>query len=484
MSVFRSDRTFFVLFVLFILASIWIALSGAYSMAYDEYLHFGVIKIYTHQWSPFFATQPPGADAYGALTRDPSYMYHYLMSFPLRIFAHYVHAFAAQIIFLRLFSIAFMAAGILVFRRAFKLAGVSRLVNNLALCFFLMLPVVPFMAAQVNYDPMILLVTALALFFTIFLVKGVNDTHELRLKPLVWLASLSLFGSLVKYAFLPILLGLSAFLIVFLWRNRRHWWPSIAPQLRKLRNLSGAFAILFLLLTSGLFIERYGVNIINYHTPTPECDQVIGLKQCLAYEPFARNYTFKTGHYDLPDTKIMRYPIDEWGPNMLRTMYFVVGNKENKYPAGQPLPLAIRAGYVVIIGGSLLVLVRIKWLLKQSVYLRLFFVLIVLYMAILYIQNFSDFLHTAVAVAIQGRYLMPIMPMLLVLVAMTAVDTFRKWRPVVGVSLVVILGLTTLQGGGLAPWLLRSHDNWLWNAPIVRTVNHAGRDILSPLIIK
>lgn len=53
-------------------------------MAFDERLPLGIITLYAHHLSPFWQAQPAHADAFGAVFRDPSYLYHWLMSFPYR----------------------------------------------------------------------------------------------------------------------------------------------------------------------------------------------------------------------------------------------------------------------------------------------------------------------------------------------------------------------------------------------------------------
>src|ERR1700733_14621302 len=108
-----GTRQFFILVLaLFLVEAVWIAVSGRYPMAFDEDFHLGIIQIYAHHLSPFFASQPPNADAYGAVARDPSYLYHYLMSFPWRLITALTHNFVAQVIFMRMFSVAFFAIGL------------------------------------------------------------------------------------------------------------------------------------------------------------------------------------------------------------------------------------------------------------------------------------------------------------------------------------------------------------------------------------
>src|ERR1700722_8925502 len=81
----QSPKCFLIILTMFVIESVWIAVSAGFPMAFDESFHFGIIKLYAKQWSPFFSHQPAGGNAYGALTADPSYLYHYLMSFPYRV---------------------------------------------------------------------------------------------------------------------------------------------------------------------------------------------------------------------------------------------------------------------------------------------------------------------------------------------------------------------------------------------------------------
>lgn len=481
----RSKRTFWVLFGICGLEAIWIAVSGAYSMAYDEYVHYGVMKIYTHQWSPFFTSQPPGADAFGALARDPSYMYHYLMSFPLRLFGHAFSAFSAQIIFLRLFDVAFFLGGVLLFRKAFKAAQVSNIVSNVALGFFLALPVVPFMAAQVNYDDLLFLLTGASGLLAVTIIRTMQTSKVLPLKALLGFVAVIAFASLVKYAFAPILLALSVGMLVFVGKAYG-WkpvivWQQIRQQSPRLKSVSGVLLILVTLLSLGLFIERYGVNTLRYHTPTPECDQVMSLEKCQLYEPYARNYAYHQGNYALPTAKIAAYPFNNWLRGMVRSLFFTVGNKESGYPAGEPMLLAQATGWVVVAGGIILLFVRGRWLWRAGAVYKLFLAIVVTYAGVLFLQNFFDFLHTHVPVAIQGRYLVPILPIFLLLVART-VAGLRLPKQLTAVVLTLLM-VGMVEGGGAVPYIIRFQDAWLWDAPIVRTVQHGLQDIISPLVI-
>ncbi|MGI0134888.1 MAG: hypothetical protein ACREBW_08030, partial [Candidatus Micrarchaeaceae archaeon] len=84
-------------------------------MAFDENFHFGLIQLHADQWLPFFTHQPANADAYGAIARDPSYLYHFLMSIPYRLIRLITPNTTAQIIALRLINIALFTSGFVLF---------------------------------------------------------------------------------------------------------------------------------------------------------------------------------------------------------------------------------------------------------------------------------------------------------------------------------------------------------------------------------
>src|SRR5690348_13109817 len=115
-----SRRFFYGVLIFFGLESLWIAISAAYPMAFDEDFHFGLIKIYSHHWLPFLSGQPEGADAFGAVARDPSYLYHYLMSFPYRLISFCTGNETAQVVFLRLLNIMLFGTALVLFRRVLR----------------------------------------------------------------------------------------------------------------------------------------------------------------------------------------------------------------------------------------------------------------------------------------------------------------------------------------------------------------------------
>lgn len=461
-------------------------------MAYDEYFHYGKIQLYAHQWLPFFSSVPDGSTVYGAVARDPSYLYHYLLSFPFRLFAHFVHSFTAQVVFLRLFDIGFLATGLVLFWKAFIRAGISKLVVNLTMFIMVFLPVVPFLAGQINYDNLLFMMTALSVWLMVRLTQEVRETRVVPAGLFLSFASVLLLGGLVKYAFLPFILGASLFWILFIHRSSRQFkipfWRLVLPDLGTLRSVSGVFVVILFVVSFGLFSERYIGNTMLYHTPTPECDTVLGVEPCRDYDPFARNQNYKELNLkDTVESAAKRdYPV-MWGRNIMRSLFFTVGPRELQYPAGEPLKLAYIAAWIGVAAAAAALLARGRKLWCENSVFPLFFIASGFYVVVLFAQNLSDFLALGVPVAVQGRYIVLILPLLLILAISAIRDVTRRLphRQLVigGIALLLAIALV-FEGGGLAPFVIRSSDEWMWAGSFMQHANHVIRDVAWPLIIR
>jgi len=260
--VLRSPKFFAVILVLFFVESAWIAISAAYPMVFDENTHFGLIQLHAMQWSPLFLHQPPHSEFAGAITRDPSYLYHYLMSFPYRLIVHVTDSQMAQIIFLRFINIALFATALVLFRKLLLKTKVSPAIINVALLFFVLTPVVPLLAGQINYDNLLMPVTALALLLAISISAELTSKKHLPAAKLLVLLTVSMLGCLVQFAFLPV------FAAVFLWLAWQIWRGARDGQLKPKRDLHTEWLVTGwqrkiiiiapLVIAAGLFIQMYG----------------------------------------------------------------------------------------------------------------------------------------------------------------------------------------------------------------------------------
>ncbi len=168
----------------------------------------------------------------------------------------------------------------------------------------------------------------------------------------------------------------------------------------------------------------------------------------------------------------------------MRALYFSVGPKQLNYPPGEPLKVAyITAGLVATTGlGFILVRLRTVWRTNYS--LQLFLIMCSVYVVVLFLQNLSDYLELGVPVAVQGRYLVPILIPLLCLAVVAARSILRRVPVRISLGVLAVLLLLTLDGGGVSPYIIRSADNWMWNEHATQQVTRDVRSALWPVITR
>lgn len=470
--------------VVFLVQAAWFALSAIYPMAFDEEVHFGIINIYAHQWSPFLSGQPAGADSFGAIARDPSYLYHYIMSFPYRALELVTSNTTAQIIVLRFINIAIFAAGLFVFRRVLLRLTKSNAFTNLALAVFILIPIVPQLAAHINYDNLLFLLVGWCILLT-------TDIHRqfaagrVELRSIGALAVLGLLTSIVKYPFLPILLAIIIFLAYDMWRSFRSNFAGLkTATCKNWRTISVrtrlGFIVLFIV-AGGLFFQRLGVNIIRYHAPSPACDQVLTFEQCNLYGPWIRDYNYSLQKADV-NPNPLRYTAS-WFYGLWYRMFFAINSKVRDYQNFAPLPLP--AGAMALLAGSsfILILVYAKRIFAQPLFVLCGLVLI-FYCGALWLENYKAYLHTGREVAVNGRYLLVVLPLAMALAwrawsyALARANTWVK--PALSAAVLLLF----LQGGGVMTFILRSDANWDWSNNAVVQVNNAARKIIAPVVVE
>ena len=130
---------------------------------------------------------------------------------PFRVFSKFIHESAIVIILLRLINVAFVAAGLAVLAKFFRLIHVKRRYVSLGFLFFIALPVVPLVSAQINYDNLLFLCIA------VFILLGTVITRAPKpdLVHLLLLIALGCFASLIKFTFLPVFFVAGLYLLSF-----------------------------------------------------------------------------------------------------------------------------------------------------------------------------------------------------------------------------------------------------------------------------
>jgi len=456
-------------------------------MAYDEFFHLAAVQEYAKHWLPI-ATESVTHPELGAFARDPSFLYHYLMSFPYHLITTIWHSFTTQIIVLRFLNIGMFVGGMVFFWKTLLRAGISQKLANGVMFVFSVVPTFVMVAAQLNYDNMVFLVSGAALYLATDFVLRLKQKQTVTVPVVrgILLLSLLLAGSVVKYAFLPVAGAVGIVVLVELimaFRHGSYTFKDVTGSIRAANRLWLGVAVVLLLASGALFGERIGGNIVRYHTPAPDCAQVLNYDQCLSHDAYARNANYVNLKLSdqLDKSDKITYPIS-WFQQMLRESFFAVGPKQVGYPTGAPLQPAFTAGYIIAVGLLLVLIASSVWLIRSNPVWRLWFITSVAYIAVLFGLNYKEFLRLGVPVAIHGRYAIPVIILIGALGVITVQHMLRgRWHRLNQVIAVLLVGML-VWGGGWLPWVIRSSDNWMW--PHAVTATRTVRSVLWHVVIR
>ncbi len=107
----------------------------------------------------------------------------------------------------------------------------------------------------------------------------------------------------------------------------------------------------------------------------------------------------------------------------------------------------------------------------------------VVYLAALWGRNYNDFLHLGQMVAINGRYLQPVLIPLILLVIAGYQRAFRL-MPAVKLAILMIAFLGFLSGGGIIAFIHYSDEGWYFEGmPWMVSVHETLRKMVAPLFL-
>jgi hypothetical protein len=481
---FLASRKFLYLILgFFVFEAGWLALSSVYPMAFDEDYHFGLIQLYSQHILPFFS-EPTSAYKFGEITRDPSYMYHYLMGFPYRVIELFTKNMTDQVIALRFIDIAMFSGGIVIFRKVLLRLKISKALANTVLLFFILTPMSSLLAAQINYDNMLFLCVPITFLLALRFVDRLKSHKEFSLPLFIGWLSACLFTSLVMYTFLPIFLAMTLYLAYILykqwWHKRRTLFKRIADSYKHLERPVKIGLILLLIISGGLFVERDGYNTIRYGTPTPECNQVLSVQDCTNFGSWERNYNiakYKSTYVHPTTYQFTR----NWIHTMFYNLFFAINGINSGFFAQPPLPLPEwSAGIIAVSGIGLLTLYRKKIFANDAA--KFFGVIIFIYVTVLWLQNYSDYLHLGETVGVNGRYLIPVLLLVYALVGVAFRELLKK-RELAKPLLTIVVILLFLNGGGIMTYMVRNDPSWYRSSIPVAKANQKAQMVLRPLIV-
>jgi len=488
-AVLSSQKLFWIIVGLLVFQATWLALSAQYPLAFDENFHFGFIKVFAEQWSPFFSSTPDDTAALGSIIREPSYLYHYLFSFPYRLIAIFTGDEVHQIIALRFINIALFSAGLVAFRNLLLQIRIPGRLVHFSLLTLVLIPVVPFLAAHINYDNLLFALIPLTLSLALSCGQALQSRKPVPIVRFLLLVILLCVTSLVKYVFLPIALAIFIYLVV-LWVRHPYKKRVFSQLLAGFRSLSLALKlglIFALIISSGLFLERYGGNMIMYRDVAPPCEKVETPAHCSQFGPWARNQRMANDMRTNPrsvDANPLRFFI-AWILGLLHRLYFAINyTYANKPPLVVPFMLAL----VMTVAGLILMAWRGMAVLRRYPGLLLPLGATLLYAATLMYKNYTDYFTLGQMVAINGRYFIPLLPIVFVFIGLAASDVIsrltKRYSAPTKTILASLIFILMLQGGGLITFFVHSEKGWYWQNSTVIQVNEAAHNLISPLIIQ
>jgi len=99
----------------------------------------------------------------------------------------------------------------------------------------------------------------------------------------------------------------------------------------------------------------------------------------------------------------------------------------------------------------------------------------------LLLSGYGSFKKTGHPVAINGRYILPVLLPFMAIGGLASLELFGKYQKL-KVTAIIVICLCFLWGGGVFTFILRSQDSWYWNNQTVRNVNYDVRTNLGPFV--
>lgn len=469
------------LLVYFGLRLLFFALTISPNVPPDEVTHFGLCQIYSRVLSlPHNSSE---TYEYGLVTNTP-YLYYWIMGRILAI----NYSGIPDLLFLRLLNIPFAFATVFFVWRILRLLTSENLPQFLLIVAMTNTLMFTFLSATISYDNLINILAAMAIYYLLAFFRY-RSGDLLALSLLCQLA-----GCLTKVSFLPLVLAMNGVLIVCEFKNLRHLPLAFRTYLQFLngRRILIALGIVIVFV---LNVQLYGGNFYRYRKLSPSMSDVVSMDKAMQHRVTARNTIFrlfKEGKITKNQAMMMaleiKHPGDRTGALYLIENYDAL--KRSNLKLMNPPKYAwfwlrqMGAGIFGIMGhlgmfnfgpflrlfGALGVLALLAFLLRwrghDTERLSLIMIVIALFYGIfiMYEVNYGSYLFTGSPVlAVQGRYIFPVIGPIYVLASCYLPQLFKKRYA----QLILVTAASVLFLSSDLPYFL-FHVTPDWYAPLLR----------------
>lgn len=479
-----SNKFLYVIIALFILQALWIAFSFRYPMIYDEARHVPIVAFFANHISPFVDTQPRSYDSLGSLditTGFTASLYHYLMSFPYRVVSVITNNEVAKIISLRVLNILLVAIGLVIYAKVFdEVRNIKKRYVHIGLLIFVLLPIVPFVAAHVNYDNLLFLMTGI---FFLLAVRMLRE-RKIHWSRHVGLLVVGCVTTLVKFTFLPVFAASTLFLLVAI-RVREGSFRAIAQQLtdsfKQTQRRTAIIGLSLAVLIIGLFSFMYTRNVLVYGAPRPKCEQILSVERCGANPVAKRNIDAKATAPSRPLMPISHYSY-VWYTNMVNfTVMTGATLPSGRVILNEQIPIL---NQIIFFGTILAALVTVYSWRGRRFNSAMWFLIVnmVALMVVVFINNYLIYRNFHLVFATQPRYLLTVIPIALIVAVSASAYVFRRFSATAKFAGLVTMLLLLTQGGGVITHIVKSDTSWYWNNSVVTSANTHAKKILAPLV--
>lgn len=401
----NSKKVLIILLVVFVGISAFLALKLERGIIPDERgYHFPVSKLYATTWG--IPADTPETYQFRGLGHRP-FLYHWINGRILNSAQAILPDLSdwRKLVLLRLTSV-FYSLGTLYF--TYKLAGefIHNKWGQVFVVFLLTNTLMfVFISSGVNYDNLVNFCCAAGLYFLTRAIKG-GDFYQ---NSFAWISCIA-FGTLVKSTVLPV-----AAIMVLVWAvytviNRKIINFKIFPNFQFFLT---AFFLIVLLIGN---LAIYGVNIVNYGSIKPDCDQILTQEQCENSAIYVRSQKIDSAKNSITIKDVVEgegpdpisYFSDYWVPAMSKMIFGITGHKRFNPP-----DLMISLYRLIIL---VTILSAFKFWKTPSYPLGSLYAVFAFYTLVLFTTNYQTEMWSGFAhIAVQGRYIFPVIGIIYIL---------------------------------------------------------------------
>lgn len=452
---FIGSNTFLILvYCWFATQAIYMAFSTGYGIPPDEVYHFSFIKLFaSNGWSPFLHNEQ-GYFFLGEVIKTPFFLYHYMLSIPLHFFISSSHAF----IYTRLINILFGLFSLIIANRIATQLKIPPTVKNLSLFMLVNTLMFVFLSASVNYDNLFVLFSLASISVLLDLIDEFNMTS------LLLLLNILVLGLLIKVSFIPMAISVG---FIFLLKYTPWSLPSeITWKSWRTNKMVNVTLSCILVLATVLFVQRYLINAVTYHSFAPSCSKVHTAAQCSQSALFKRDRAIlhpqNTG-----GTDSLLYA-SQWIALMSNWTFGILGNKHI-----EPTHL-IRVWVRVLL--LLVPIATIRYYNPKNKKINIVLGIVAFYAAVLIFTNYRSFTHSGlVFLAVQGRYMFGLLPIIYIF---SNYYVFKFLRKNSLQFTYILLTLIVFISAGLPSYIIATDSAWHTHST-VRLNENLHKDFVS-----